>query len=379
MAKAKTSVPGLRDALHAGLTKHFEKTDVTIGTADEVGYLAAVKFWVPTGIFPLDLLLSRGRGLPCGRFLEFFGPESAGKTALCEYLSAMYLQTYASNPHWADYEKSYDEDHMRGYGVRPKDVFTPDLPTLENGWDYIGTTLDLLAARRSELEKAKQPEDPPVLFVVDSIAAATPRAELEEESADNKHMAETARAMSKGFRKYLRRVSDAKATVIFTNQIRDKMNARPGQKQTETPGGRAVRFGCSTRLELVKAESIQGKGDVHVGHICKVQSVKNRLAPQRMQCQLVVSYSRGIDPVWTNFMWFKEHGTISAAGTAGYRWKGIEAPFKRLEFAAWCNDHAEVVAKERDRLYAKILVAYDTAPATDLEDEDDDDAPSQES
>lgn len=372
MAKAKNTIPDLRDALHSGLSKHFEGTGVTVGTADEVGYLAQVKHWVQTGIYALDLLLSRGQGLPCGRFTEVFGPEGGGKTALCEYLAARMVRAFKSNPHWLDFEKSYDAAHISGYGVKPAEVFTPDTPTLENGWDYIGTALDVLAGRREALAKAKQPEDPPVLFVLDSIAAAVPKAELEEETAEDRHMAETARAMSKGFRKYLRRVSDAKAAVIFTNQIRDKMNARPGQKTTDTPGGRAVKFGCSTRLELVCVEGLKNKSNEDIGHVAKVVAVKNRFAPRRMTCEIVVSYRRGIDAAWSNFLWFKENGYIDAAGTNGYRWKGKDDTFKRQDFGAWCEANAEVVEKARQALYTKILARFETGPATDLEVEGDD-------
>lgn len=375
MAK-KTEIPSLDEALHTALDARFEGTDVLIGTADQVGYLSAVQEWVPTGIFWLDLLLSRGKGLPVGRFMEVFGQEEAGKTALCEFIAGRYVHGFKSKPHWMDYERSLDWDHFACYRVEEGQLYTPDLYTLEQGWDYIGTTLDTMEARIVPLAKAKLPPDPPALFVVDSIAAATPKAELEEETSEAKHMAETARAMSKGFRKYLRRVAKSRSTVIFTNQVRDKMNAKPGQKMTTQPGGRAAKFGCSIRLEVIRTEGIEGKEKRQVGHIVKVVAVKNRHAPSRMSCELVLSYTRGFDVHWSNFVFFQKFGYIAPAGTAGYKWAphGKEAvPFKRINFGAWCAENPEVVAKARDAIYEKELAQYATSPATDLEESDDDD------
>lgn len=376
MAKAKTSIPNLKAALSASLKDKFDGTGVTVGTIAEIGYLAEVKNWVPTGIYALDFALSYGRGFACGRVAEVFGPEHAGKTALCEYMAARFLQTYGTQPHWLDFEKSYDEDHMEGYGVNAADVFAPDTPTLENGWDYIGATLHVLDERRVELAKAKQDEDPPVLIVLDSIAQAVPKAELEEETAEDKHMAETARAMSKGFRKYIRPISAANVVLLFTNQIRDKMNARPGQKQTDTPGGRAVKFGCSTRMEVVATEPIKGKGDVVIGHVAKVTMVKARHSAKRLTAEFVLSYRRGVDPAWSNFLWFKEHGYIQPAGTSGYRWKGVDKPFRRPEFGLWAKENDALVQDAVKAIYAKLLARMDAdQSATDLSD-DDEDAPS---
>ena len=371
---AKAEIPSLDDALDAALKAKFAKTDVIVGRASDVGFLSDVQEWVPTGIYWLDLLLSRGQGLPVGRFIEVFGPEEGGKSALSEFLAGLYVRTQASKPHWADLEKSLDWKHFACYGVTRDTLWTPDLETLEQTWDYIGATLDTLDERIAPLAKAKLPPDPPALFVVDSIAAGCPQAELEEETAENKHMAETARAMSKGFRKYLRRVSKSRSTVVFTNQIRDKMNARAGQKQTQPPGGRAMRFGCSTRLELVRVQNLEGKSGRPVGHIVKVTAVKNRHAPSRMTCEFIISYTRGIDVAWSNFLFFKNFGYITPAG-ASWHWKGRDAAFKRIDFAAFCRDNLAAVEKARDAIFAKELAAYDTAPATDLEDEEEADAP----
>lgn len=376
MAK-KPDIPSLDSALHASLSKTFEKTDVVIGTAEEVGLLSAVTEWLPTGIFWFDLLLSRGKGWPMGRAVEVYGNEGAGKSALCEFTVGLFVHTYKSKPHWQDHERSMDWGHFACYRVKEGQLYTPDLHTLEQGLDYIGSALDTLAARREPLEKAGLPPDPPALHIFDSIAASLPKAELEEETSEDKHMAETARAMSKGFRKYLRRISTSRSLVIFTNQVREKPGAKPGQKQTTQPGGRATKFGCSIRLEIRKLESIAGKDGQIIGHIAEVFSEKNRHAPQRMKAQIVVSYTRGIDVAWSNFLFLQTHGYIKTAGTAGYKWEpdGKEAKaFKRMGFAAWCAENAEKVQAARDAIYKKVMDSYDTAPMTDMEEEDDDEA-----
>ncbi|MBA3845528.1 MAG: hypothetical protein H0X45_02660 [Planctomycetes bacterium] len=361
-AKAQPKLPPMKAAIISGVNAALEKakSDVRTNTADEVEYLAEVGRWVPTGIHWLDLVLSKGRGLPCGRPIEVFGNEGSGKTALCEYLMGRYVHEVGSPPHLLDYERAYDQEHMDCYAVAKRDILTPEpLNTIEDGWNYLSHTLDVLADRRLEAEAIGAAGDPPTLFVWDSIAQASPRAEMEEEDHGDSHMALAARAFAKGFRKILRSLSVSDATVLFINQVRDNPGAYgPGDK-TVTPGGRAAKFAFTIRMKLAAVEQLK-KGDRIIGQLVEVSTKKNKHAPKGMKCKIVLSYKRGIDADWSNFLFFKTFGYLLPAGTLGYRWKGAELPpFKKNGWRAFADANAELVEAARLAIFSKEMAPMD--------------------
>lgn len=360
--KAQPKLPPMKAAIISGVNAALEKakSDVRTNTADEVEYLAEVTRWVPTGIHWLDLVLSKGRGLPCGRPIEVFGAESSGKTALCEYLMGRYVHDIGSPPHLLDYERAYDQEHMDCYQVLKRDILYPEpLNTIEDGWNYLARTLGVLADRKLEAEAIGAEGDPPTLFVWDSIAQSSPKAEMEEEDHGDSHMALQARAMAKGFRKILRPLSVSDATVMFINQVRDNPGAYgPGDK-TVTPGGRAAKFAFTIRLKLAAVEQLK-KGERIIGQLVEVSTKKNKHAPKGMKCKIVLSYKRGIDADWSNFLFFKTFGYLLPAGTLGFRWKGADLPpFKKNGWREFAAANPALVEAARAAVFAKELAAMD--------------------
>ncbi len=371
-AEKKFKLPPMKAAMIEGVNSALEKSKIRAATVDEVSYLTAVSKWVSTGIYALDLLLSKGKGLPCGRFVEVFGNEGSGKTALCEYLVGRYVHVLNSAPHYLDFEDSYDQAHLDCYNVKGTDVIMPHgVGTIEDGWNYIGATLDTLAQRATLAEKHGVAGDPPTLFVWDSIANSAAKAELEEDGMEDKHMAEAARAFSKAFRKYTRRVSNSDSTVVFVNQVRDVPGATGRMPKTTTPGGRAIKFACCTRLRLAKVETLK-KGERVTGQLVEVQSVKNKHAPAPMRAKIVLSYTKGVDVDRSNFLWFKLNGYIVAAGGAGYRWKPLgkeSEPFKQSGWRDFAAANRASVLEARDTIYAKELAAIADDPSGDGDDD----------
>lgn len=371
MAKSTTKTDtqqSMRDFVLAGLADAFKKDEgVRIRTADDVSYVEDVQRYQPTGIDHLDFVLTNGHGIPCGRMVELFGKESSGKTAMCEYLTGVYTRA-GGGVHYLDYEECLDDLHLATYQVNRSLLFTPDLPTLEQGVDYTIKLCQLLQERGAGKE-------PPSAIFVDSVAAACPRAELEDNSIEDNHMALVARAMARGCRKLIRPLANTDATVFFVNQIRDVMNARPGQKQTKTPGGWALKFAYSIRLELYPIESIKNGNDQQIGQRVRITTEKNKLAPKRQTCEVMLSFKRGIDADWSNFEWYKAGGFIDAAGSRGYRWKGMKEAFLRRDFGEFRAANADKVTAARDELYEKERKALDLSglPGTAVAKKDDSD------
>lgn len=360
----------LRDTFIHDIGERFAKmkSAVKVMTASNaLDELARVDMWILTGIYGLDYILSRGKGLPTGRAIEIFGNEGSGKTAFCEYLAGVFKRL-GSPIHYLDYEQSIDLNHLACYGVTGDDIITPDLPTLEDGWDYINNVLNILAERR-EARKAKDLPDPPSLFLWDSLAQAVPKAELEEDEHEDSHIGLVARSMAKGFRKHTRGISHSDALLVFINQVRDNIGGPTNGPQTTTPGGRAAKFAYSLRINLAKFETSY-RGETAIGHIIKVTTRKNKHAPYPQECRLVLSYTTGIDVDHSNFLFLRENKFIQPAGGAGYKWKGQQTTFKRKEFGVWAREHADLVSDGVKSIYANLdkYVADAAATAADADD-----------
>jgi recombination protein RecA len=356
--KHEDDLPPLMDVVKDVLGKKMAKVGGHVGTAEELEYLHKPSTHVKTGIYGLDLILSRGLGIPSGRIIEVSAPESVGKTALCEYLMGRGKRVGAGL-HYIETEMTRDDSHLGCYGVEPKDVLTPDVPDLEATWDYIRGLVDILSKRRAAREKAGDAEhkDPPQFVFFDSLAATAARAELNEDEHGDKHMAEQARSNAKGCRVTVRELSKSSVIFVCVNQIRDKPGAQGYGPKTDTPGGRALKFAYSIRLKMALIKTLK-KGDAPVGHIIEVTTLKNKHAPKGMKCRIVLSYYRGIDANWSNFLWFQENKMIVPAGGAGFTWKGGDGTkFRRKDFSEWVRDHRVEVQAAIKSIYEKTLAA----------------------
>jgi recombination protein RecA len=302
------------------------------------GEVAAVES-IPTGSLSLDRALGIG-GLPRGRIVEIYGPESSGKTTLTLHAIAQ-AQARGGVCAFIDAEHALDTGYAAKLGVKLDDLLVSQPDCGEQALEITDTLV-----RTGAID----------LIVVDSVAALTPRAEIEGEMGDT-HMGLQARLMSQALRKLTAGIARTKTIVIFINQLREKIGVVFGNPETTT-GGNALKFYCSVRLDIRRRKPIKREGEL-VGSNVRVKVVKNKVAPPFREAHFEVLYGTGINRLGELIDCGEEAGLVQRSGAWYSRGKTRlgQGRDKAIEFLASNPDIAEALLTELQAPAAPAAVA----------------------
>ncbi len=290
-----------------------------------------------TGALSLDIGLGIG-GLPKGRIVEIYGPESSGKTTLALSTVAQ-AQKVGGSVAYVDAEHALDVSYARKLGVNVEDMLISQPDTGEQALEIVETLV-----RSGAVD----------VLVVDSVAALTPRAEIEGEMGDS-HMGLQARLMSQALRKLTAAISRSQTLVIFINQIRMKIGVMFGNPETTT-GGNALKFYASVRLDVRRIGAIQA-GEEVVGNRTAVKVVKNKMAPPFAKVEFDLLYGEGISAEGDVLDLAVKKEFVEKSG-AWYSHKGERMGQGRDQAKQWLKENPAVMAALREQ----ILTAYNIGP-----------------
>ena len=287
----------------------------------------------PTGSISLDMALGVG-GIPKGRIIEIYGPESSGKTTLTLHMISE-VQKRGGMAAFIDAEHALDPDYAKKIGVKLEDLLISQPDSGEQALDITETLV-----RSNALD----------LIVVDSVAALTPRAEIEGEMGAS-HMGLQARLMSQALRKLTAIISKTNTTVIFINQIRMKIGVMFGNPETTT-GGNALKFYCSVRIEVRRIAQIKN-GDKIVGNRTKVKIVKNKVAAPFRTAEFDIMYNEGISAAGDLLDTGLALGLIDKSGNS-YSHEKVKLGVGRENAKQFLREHQDVMEKIDVQLRDKL-------------------------
>jgi len=289
---------------------------------------------ISTGSLGLDIALGIG-GLPRGRVVEIYGPESSGKTTLTLQVIAE-AQKRGGTCAFIDAEHALDPIYAEALGVNTDDLLVSQPDTGEQGLEIC----DMLV--RSGAVDA---------VVVDSVAALTPKAEIEGEMGDS-HVGLQARLMSQALRKMTANIKNSNTLVVFTNQIRMKIGVMFGSPETTT-GGNALKFYSSVRLDIRRIGAIKDRDEV-IGNETRVKVVKNKVAPPFRQTEFQILYGKGISRGGEIIDLGVEQGILEKSG-AWYSYNGERIGQGKKNAVEWLDANAEARDRIEDRIRAELL------------------------
>jgi recombination protein RecA len=312
------------------IEKQFGKGSIMRLDKDEVpANIAAIS----TGSLGLDVALGIG-GVPRGRIIEVYGPESSGKTTLALNIVAQ-AQKLGGQAAFIDAEHALDVAYARKLGVKTDELLISQPDTGEQALEITETLV-----RSGAID----------VIVVDSVAALTPRAEIEGEMGDA-HMGLQARLMSQALRKLTGAISKSNTTLVFINQIRMKIGVMFGNPETTT-GGNALKFYASVRLDIRKISAVKEGEEVTGGRV-RVKVVKNKIAPPFRQAEFDVMFNEGISKLGEIIDIGAEKNIIEKSG-AWFSYNGTRIGQGRENVKAFLQEHADMA----DEIEAKVREAY---------------------
>jgi recombination protein RecA len=317
------------DLALANIEKQFGK-----GSLMKLGDAAAVNIGaIPTGALSLDLALGIG-GIPRGRVIEVYGPESSGKTTVALHAVAE-TQKQGGIAAFIDAEHALDPQYAKALGVDINELLVSQPDTGEQALEIASMLI-----RSSAVD----------LIVVDSVAALTPKAEIEGDMGDS-HVGLQARLMSQALRKIAGDLHRSDTAIIFINQLREKIGVMFGSPET-TPGGRALKFYSSVRLDVRRIETLKDGTDA-VGNRVRVKVVKNKVAPPFRQAEFDIIYGEGISKQGSLIDVGVEEGIIRKAG-AWYTYDGEQLGQGKENARSFLKEHEDVALEIEKKVKEKL-------------------------
>ncbi len=353
MAKQTTKTPAQDSGKWKAVTSAMDQIQDKFG-AGSIMKLSDSKTMdvecTPTGSISLDLALGVG-GIPKGRIIEIYGPESSGKTTLTLHMIAE-VQKKGGLAAFIDAEHALDPEYAKRIGVKLEDLLISQPDNGEQALDICETLV-----RSNGLD----------LIVIDSVAALTPRNEIEGEMGDS-HMGLQARLMSQALRKLTAIISKSQTTVIFINQIRMKIGVMFGNPETTT-GGNALKFYASVRIEVRRNAQIKN-GDKIIGNRVKAKIVKNKVAPPFKVAEFDIMYNEGISAAGDLLDTGVALGVIEKSGNT-HSFGEVKLGVGKEASKQFLRENAKVF-KEVDKAVRDKVKAGEVIPARTAEDSSED-------
>lgn len=293
---------------------------------------------VPTGSISLDIALGLG-GVPKGRIIEVYGPESSGKTTVALHMVAE-VQKRGGIAGFIDAEHALDPVYAKNIGVDIDDLY---ISQPDNGEQALEITETMVRSGAVDI------------VIVDSVAALVPKAEIEGDMGDS-HVGLQARLMSQALRKLTAVISKSNCVVIFINQLREKVGVMFGNPETTT-GGRALKFYASVRMDVRRVETLKQGGEM-VGNHTRVKVVKNKVAPPFKQAEFDIMFGTGISREGDILDLAAECSIVNKSG-AWYAYEGDKIGQGRENAKLFLREHPEI----RDEIEKKVRVHYHLDPA----------------
>ena len=286
---------------------------------------------IPTGSLSLDIALGLG-GIPKGRIVEIYGPESSGKTTVTLHMIAE-VQKRGGIAGFIDAEHALDPTYAENIGV---DIDNLYISQPDNGEQALEITETMVRSGAVDI------------VVVDSVAALVPKAEIDGDMGDS-HVGLQARLMSQALRKLTAVISKSNCTVIFINQLREKVGVMFGNPETTT-GGRALKFYSSVRLDVRRIESLKSGGEV-IGNRTRVKVVKNKIAPPFKEAEFDIMFGKGISKVGDIVDLASNIDIINKSG-AWYAYEGNKIGQGRENTKIYLEEHPDICQEIEDKVRA---------------------------